>query len=65
MTGGRGVVDGWQLLLLHWGLVLRLVRVVVTRVTGVAPAPLATGCCASLPSGGAVVVGVGRGLGGG
>lgn len=60
---GRRVVNRGKLLLLHWGLVLWLVWVVVARVTGVAPAPLATSCCATLPAGGAVVVRVGRGLG--
>lgn len=64
---GGGVPRGWrvvnrgELLLLHRGLVL--VGVVVARVTGVAPAPLATSCCATLPAGGAVVVRVGGGLG--
>lgn len=66
---GRGVARGWRvvdggkLLLLNWGLVLWLVWVVVARVTGVAPASLATSCRATLPAGGAVVVRVGGGLG--
>ncbi|TNN54545.1 hypothetical protein EYF80_035248 [Liparis tanakae] len=66
---GGGVARGWRvvnrrkLLLLHRGLVLWLVRVVVAGVTGVSPAPLATGCCTTLPAGGAVVVRVGGGLG--
>lgn len=60
----RRVVHRGELLLLHWGLVLWLVRVVVSRVTAVAPAPLATSGCATLPAGGAVVVRrVGGGLG--
>lgn len=63
MARGRRVVNRGKLLLLHWGLVLWLVWVVVARVTGVAPAPLATSCCATLPAGGAVVVRVGGGLG--
>lgn len=62
MARGRRVVNRGKLLLLHWGLVLWLVWVVVARVTGVAPAPLATSCCATLPAGGAVVVRVGGGL---
>lgn len=60
---GRRVVNRGKLLLLHRGLVLWLVWVVVSRVTGVAPAPLAASCCATLPAGGAVVVRVGGGLG--
>lgn len=63
MARGRRVVNRGKLLLLHRGLVLGLMRVVVSRVTGVAPAPLATSCCATLPAGGAVVVRVGGGLG--
>ena len=56
---GRRVVNGGELLLLHRG----LMRVVVARVAGIAPAPLATSRRATLPaSGGAVVVRVGGGL---
>ncbi|KAF3839251.1 hypothetical protein F7725_017968 [Dissostichus mawsoni] len=60
VAGGRRVVDGGKLLLLHRRLVL---WVVVSRVTGVAPAPLATGRGATLPAGGGVGVRMGGGLG--
>lgn len=58
----RRVIDGGKLLLLHRWLVLGLVWVVATRVTGVTPASLATSCCATLPASGAVVVRVVGGL---
>lgn len=38
---GWGVVDRGKLLLLHRGVVLRLVRVVASGITGIAPVPLA------------------------
>lgn len=60
VAGGRRVVDGGKLLLLHRRLVL---WVVVSRVTGVAPAPLATGRGATLPAGGGIGVRMGGGLG--
>lgn len=53
------VVDRGKLLLLHGGLVL---WVVAARITGIAPAPLATSCCPALPTGGAVVVRMAGGL---
>lgn len=58
MARGWRVVNRGELLLLHRRLVLWMV---VARVTRVAPATLATSCCATLPTG-AVVVGMTRRL---
>lgn len=60
MARGWRVVNRGELLLLNRRLVL---WVVVARVTRVAPTTLATSCCATLPTGGAVVVGMARRLG--